>query len=67
MWQISETAITYVPRPGTAPGTELSILAQVYKFVLESRKAVEPTPKLDSQDAERSSSDGVTGSIQRGK
>ena len=41
---MNSTTITYTPRPDATPETELSVLAQVYRFILETKKAAEPTP-----------------------
>jgi hypothetical protein len=42
--------IAYTPRPDATPERELSTLAQIYKFVLESQKAARPTPEPDGRD-----------------
>ena len=48
--QSGEVEITYTPRTDATPETELSVLAQVYRSVLESRKADEPAPEPDGRD-----------------
>jgi hypothetical protein len=48
--------IAYTPRPDATPDAELAVLARVYKFVLETKKAVEPAPEPDDRDAVKESS-----------
>jgi hypothetical protein len=52
-------AVVYTPRPGAKPDTELSVLAQVYKFVLESRKTDEPAPEPDGHDGTKAKGDSA--------
>ncbi len=40
---MTNPAITYAPRPDTTPETELSSLANVYKFVLDCHAKEEDT------------------------
>ena len=43
---MSNTHLTYTPRPDATPESELDALVTVYKFILqrhESRKAADPT------------------------
>ena len=47
---MSSTTIAYTPRPDATQETELSVLAQVYRFILESRKADEPAPEPIGRD-----------------
>jgi hypothetical protein len=49
--------IAYATRPDATPETEISVLAQIYKFVLQSRKADEPAPEPVSRDVARRESD----------
>ncbi len=44
MPQISETAITFTPRPDATPEAELGALAAVYKFVLFDSQASKGGP-----------------------
>ena len=48
--QSGEVEITYTPRTDATREAELSVLAQVYRSVLESRKADEPAPEPDGRD-----------------
>jgi hypothetical protein len=44
--------MTYSSRPDTTPGAEVNVLANVYRFILDSRAkkmAAEPTPEPDSR------------------
>jgi hypothetical protein len=45
--QSGEVEITYTPRTDATREAELSVLAQVYRFVLERRKADKPAPEPD--------------------
>jgi hypothetical protein len=47
---MSSPRITYTRHPDATPETERSVLAQVYRFVLERRKADEPAPERDGRD-----------------
>ena len=42
--------ITYIPRFGTTPESELRTLSAVYAYLLDSKKAVESTPEPDGRD-----------------
>jgi hypothetical protein len=63
MARTSEAQIIYTPRPDATPAAELSVLAQVYKFVLESRKAGEPAPEPDGRDGTKAKGDSANVSI----
>ena len=52
---MSEPAVSYEPRPGTTPESELSTLVSVYKFVLDRRANKEAAPKRRPDDPERRS------------
>lgn len=56
---MSSPSITYTPRSGATLETELSALANVYRFVLaRSRKEAAPDSRPD--DAERNLSDSAS-------
>jgi hypothetical protein len=47
---INKVSISYTPRPDATPQAELFALMQIYKFVLETKKAVEPAPEPDGRN-----------------
>ncbi len=56
--------IAYAPRPDTTPETEISALANVYRFVLDCRAKKEATRPGSPEDAERRSDEiGAKASI----
>ncbi len=58
---MSNPQIAYAPRAGATPETEISALANVYRFVLDCRAKKKAVPDRRPDDAERRSSDGATG------
>ena len=51
--------VVYVPRPDAEPETELSALAAVYMFVLESKKAAGLAPEPNDRDGARVKGDSA--------
>lgn len=54
---MDKPAITYAEHPGAPPGAEVSALANVYRFVLDRKKAV---PDRRPEDARERINDART-------
>jgi len=58
--------MTYSSRPDTTPGAEVNVLANVYRFILDSRakkKAAEPAPEPDGHDGTKLQGDSADAQI----
>jgi hypothetical protein len=58
--------MTYTSRPDTAPETEVNVLANVYRFILDSRAkkmAAEPAPEPDGHDGTKLQGDSADAQI----
>jgi hypothetical protein len=58
---MSSPRITYTPRSDATPETEISTLANVYRFVLDpANKSAAGVPSTNGNDAERDLSDSAS-------